>query len=261
MKRRDFLAASCALGAASLSRSGGAQAADEAGESKEYYELRLYQIATEEKQKQLEQFFGEALLPALNRIGIKPVGVFKFLDESSLNLYVLLPHKTLESFVTARQKVMADPQFLEAGAAFLDAPKSDPAYDRVESALLMAFDKMPKLEVPSTKASRVLQLRIYESHSEKKALKKIDMFNTGGEISIFRKTGLNPVFFGSALIDSKLPNLTYMVGFDDQEASEKAWAAFRSHPDWNALKNDPQYKDTVSNITNILLRPAACSQI
>jgi hypothetical protein len=209
----------------------------------------------------LEQFLAKALIPAWNRLGIKPVGVFKFLDESSLNMYVLLPHKSIESFVTARRKVMADQQFLQAGGAVLDAPKSDPAYDRVESALLVAFDDMPKLEVPSTKESRVLQLRIYESHNEKKALKKIDMFNTGGEIAIFRKTGLNPVFFGEALIDSKLPNLTYMVGFDDQEASEKAWEAFRSHPDWNTLKKDPQYKDTVSNITNILLRPAACSQI
>ena len=261
MKRREFLAASCALSAASLTQSGTAQAADTGGESKEYYELRLYQIETEEKQRQLEQFLGEALIPAWNRIGIKPVGVFKFLDESSLNLYVLVPHKSFESFTTARRKVMADEQFLQAGAAVLDTPEIDPVYKRVESALLAAFDGMPKLEVPSTKESRVLQLRIYESHSDKKALKKIDMFNIGGEIPIFRKTGLTPVFFGEALIDSKLPNLTYMLGFDDQEASEKAWDAFRSHPDWATLKKDPQYKDTVSNITNILLRPAACSQI
>ncbi len=87
------------------------------------------------------------------------------------------------------------------------------------------------------------------------------MFNGGGEIAIFRKTGLMPVIFGEALIGPKLPNLTYMVGFDDEEAQEKAWQAFRSHPDWAKLKSDPQYKDTVPNITNILLRPAACSQI
>jgi len=221
MKRRDFLAASCALRAATLSRPGGAQAADEDCESKEYYELRQYQIASDEKQKQLEQFLGKALIPACNRFGIKPVGVFKFLDESSLNLYVLLPHKSVESFVTARRKVMADQQFLQAGGVVLDAAKSDPVYDRVESALLVAFDEMPKLEIPSTKESRVLQLRIYESHSEKRALKKIDMFNAGGEIAIFRKTGLNPVFFGEALIDSKLPNLTYMVGFSTHESLAK----------------------------------------
>jgi len=261
MKRRQFLAASCAFGAASLAQSRRTQAADKCCKSKEYYELRLYRIASEEKQEQLEQFLGEALIPAWNRIGIKPVGVFKFLDESSLDLYVLLPHQTIESFGNARRTVMGDQQFLQAGGVVLDLPKSAPAYDRMESALFVAFDNMPKLEVPSTKESRVLQLRIYESHSEKKALKKIDMFNGGGEIEIFRKTGLDPVFFGEALIDSKLPNLTYMLGFDDQAALEKAWDAFRGHPDWNALKKDPQYKDTVSKITNILLRPADCSQI
>jgi hypothetical protein len=87
------------------------------------------------------------------------------------------------------------------------------------------------------------------------------MFNQGGEIEIFRKAGLKPVFFGQALIGSKLPNLTYMVGFDDMEALEAGWKAFMAHPDWNALKNDEQYKDTVSNITNWILRPTAASEI
>ena len=52
-----------------------------------------------------------------------------------------------------------------------------------------------------------------------------------------------------------------MLGFDDMEAKEKGWAAFLEPPEWDKLKKDPQYKDTVSNITNIMLRPAACSQI
>jgi hypothetical protein len=49
------------------------------------------------------------------------------------------------------------------------------------------------------------------------------MFNEGGEIAIFRRTGLAPVFFGEALVGSKIPNLTYMLGFDDMEALEKGW--------------------------------------
>jgi len=72
---------------------------------------------------------------------------------------------------------------------------------------------------------------------------------------------LKPVFFGESLIGSKLPNLTYMLGFDDEEALKTGWDNFLSDPGWDALKKDPQYKDTVSNITNLLLRPVACSQI
>ena len=32
-------------------------------------------------------------------------------------------------------------------------------------------------------------------------------------------------------------------------------------PEWDKLKNDPQYKDTVSAITNIILKPTPYSQI
>ena len=145
--------------------------------------------------------------------------------------------------------------------AVLMAPKSDPAYERFESSLLLAFDGMPKLEVPSDKDTRVVQLRIYESHSIERHLMKVAMFNDGGEIEIFRKTGMDPVFFGQALIGSLLPNLTYMLQFDDMEAMDKAWDAFRKHPDWDALKGDPQYKDTVSRITNMVMRPLKASQI
>jgi len=167
----------------------------------------------------------------------------------------------VESVVTATDRVMADPDYLKAGEAVLDAPITDPAYLRRESSLLVAFDAMPKLEVPTTKPTRVLQLRTYESHSVMKGRKKVEMFNKGGEIAIFRRVGMNPVFFGEALIGSKLPCLTYMLGFDDKEAQDKAWAAFRDDPAWLELKAKDEYKDTVSNITNLVLRPSPASQI
>ena len=52
-----------------------------------------------------------------------------------------------------------------------------------------------------------------------------------------------------------------MLGFDNPDAMEKGWEAFLSDPAWLELKADAAYNDTVSNITNILLQPAACSQI
>ena len=52
-----------------------------------------------------------------------------------------------------------------------------------------------------------------------------------------------------------------MLGFADKAAKEAAWKSFISHPDWKALKADPQYKDTANKITNILLRPSQGSQL
>jgi hypothetical protein len=182
-------------------------------------------------------------------------------EPEGLDLYVLLVHKSLESVVAASTVIGSDPDYRKAAASVLNAPKSDPTYERIESSLMVAFDAIPKLELPTNKQSRIFQLRVYESHNSLAGKKKVEMFNTGGEIAVFRKCGMNPVFFGESLIGAKLPNLTYMLGFDDMDAKQKAWDTFRVDPEWKKLKANPYYKDTVSNITNIMLRPASCSQI
>ncbi|HID23803.1 MAG TPA: NIPSNAP family protein, partial [Planctomycetaceae bacterium] len=108
---------------------------------------------------------------------------------------------------------------------------------------------------------RIFELRTYESHSVKAGKKKVEMFNQGGEIAIFQKTGLQPVFFAETIIGPQMPNLTYMLAFDDMAARDAAWNRFIRDPDWEKLKADPQYKDTVSNITDVILRPAPYSQV
>jgi hypothetical protein len=155
---------------------------------------------------------------------------------------------------------MADDEYRKAGAEYVDVPLSEPAYVRMKSSLMVAFKDMPKLEAPEKK-SRIFELRIYESHSIKAAKKKIEMFNEGGEIAIFRKTGLQPVLFGETLIGPKMPNLTYMLVFDDLVHRDAKWKVFGGDPAWKKLRSDPAYKGTVSNITDIILRPASYSQI
>ncbi len=258
MKRRDFLTTSCLAGLAPLAATA---AAADAKTAKQYLELKLYKMASAEKRKAFVDFLAKAAIPAWERLGIKPVGVFEFLDDSSPDLYVLLPAASADILLSANDRLMADAEFLKAGAAVLGAPKSDPAYQRVESTLMLAFDGVPTVRTPAKGDERVFRLRIYESHNAERAKKKIEMFNTAGELDVFVKNGLNPVFFGESLVGSKLPNLTYMLGFDTKEAGEAAWAKFLASPGWTKLKKDPAYKDTVSGITNIFLRPAACSQI
>lgn len=231
----------------------------------EYYELRLYFMLPGAKQKLLNDFLRDAAIPAWNRLGIGPVGVFTVTYGPNLpTLYVLLPHKNLESVVAASARLTADAEYQKAGTEFLSVPMSDPAFVRMESSLLIAFEEMPKLEAPKGAAGnkpRIFEMRTYESHSEKAGKKKIEMFNAGGEIPIFRRTGLQPVFFGETIIGPKMPNLTYMLTFENMQARDKSWDAFRDDPDWKKLSANPIYKDTVSNITDIILRPAAYSQI
>ncbi|MHC4133077.1 MAG: NIPSNAP family protein [Planctomycetota bacterium] len=258
MKRREFLASSC-LAAASLSQL--AKAADEPTGSKQYLELRRYEIASAGQQKAFDDFLAKATIGALNRLGSSPIGVFTMAEDENYDIWVLVPHNNLESAITANTKMLADSQYQKDGSAVLSCSIDNPVYKRLESSLLLAFDKCSKVEVPTNKDGRVFQLRIYESHNTVMAKKKIEMFNKGGEIAIFRKSGMNPVFFGESIIGSKMPNLTYMLGFDDGEAQEAAWDKFLNDPEWEKLSSNPYYEDTVSNITNLVLRPAASSQI
>jgi len=260
MQRREFLAGPCAAGLASLA-GGSAIAQNQPG--REYYELRRYEIETPEQKAGFDKFLTEAAIPALNRLGIKPVGVF-YPEKDLSPIYILLPHRSLESFATLTQRLGEDRQFLQAGSAFLDAPVDQPAYKSLETQLMMAFEGMPQLETPITSEGRVLQLRTYESPSEKTGLKKIEMFNTA-EIAIFRKVGLHPVFFGQTLAGTKMPNLTYMLVFKDAQEQQENWKKFGADPDWQKLRAMPEYADKTilrpKGITNLILKPAGYSQI
>jgi hypothetical protein len=159
--------------------------------------------------------------------------------------------------------MLEDAEYLKAGEEFLNAPPDAPAFFRMECSLLRAFDKMPALEQPvgADKKGRIFDLRIYESANPLKAKKKIQMFNEGGEIAIFRKTGLNPVMFAETIVGPAMPNLQYMLCFEDMKQYDAGWAAFRADPDWAKLSKDKQYKETVSNISDILLKPTGYSQL
>ena len=268
MKRRQFMmTAGMAALVGTVTRD--ARAAD-AGGAQQVLEFRTYQFMSEEKLKIFSDFLAQAMIPALNRIGVSPVGAFRLMkaDNPKLQLAtdelvirLLLPHAHAESALTLAYRLAADEAYAAASLKVLDTPQKDPVYARFEAQLLLAFPQCPKVEVPSQAMERVVQLRIYESHNDERALRKIEMFNEGGEIGIFRRVGMNPVFFGQSIAGTKLPNLHYMLSFDSTTAQDKAWNAFRADPAWLKLKDDPRYKDTVSNITNLVLRPLPRSQV
>ena len=264
MKRRDFLKTSSIAGAAVLSPwAGGAVSAQDA--SREFYELRTYEMQTGNRKAVLNEYLAKACIPAMNRLGVKPVGVFTVVaGTNALNLFVLVPHPSLEHFLSAPARLAADAEYQKAAALYLSASIDSPAYTRYESTLLWSFKNVPRVRVPAEAAGnqpRLFELRIYESHSETAAHKKIEMFNEGGEIGIFDRVGLRSVFFGQTLVGRRQPNLVYMTVHQDMVAREKTWEAFRNSADWKALSSNPVYANTVSATTVVFLRPAAYSQI
>lgn len=265
MQRRDFLTSSLAAAAVAL-HPDLSQAQASAGKPREYYELRKYQLQSGPQTRILQSYLSDALIPALNRMGFSPIGVFNVdLGPQTPATYVLIPSTSLETLVNAELHLAKDDEFMKGAAPFWAAPATAPAFLRIESSLMIAFEGWPQVTVPPVTAQhgkRVFQLRIYESPSHQDHVRKVEMFHSG-EFDIFQKAGFWNVFFGDTLIGPRLPQLTYMVSFPDIADIDVKWDAFRNNPDWKKLSAEHKYsfESIVSNIDSLILRPASFSQI
>ncbi|MDR3406338.1 MAG: NIPSNAP family protein [Chthoniobacter sp.] len=263
MKRRDFIQNTLAvsLGATALLDTH-APAADHPTSAREIYELRVYSLKVAKKPL-LDDYLSKAFIPALRRLQIGRVGVFSEAPNGEeVAVYVLIVFASAEQCVTLPAHLAADAEHQKAGADYLAATAADPVYERIQSSLHLALEGMPTLASPDPSKSRLLNLRIYESHNERAAAKKIEMFNLH-EMPLFRRVGLTPVFFGQTLVGSNLPNLTYMLVFPDDEARKATWKSFGADDEWKKLKTMPEYadKEIVSKITNKILTPESYSEI
>jgi NIPSNAP len=226
----------------------------------EFYQLTVYHYSSTQQELLLDNYLQNALLPALHRYHINKVGVFKAIanDTAALKtIYVLVPVQNLGALIKIQEKLLADNQYQTDGAGYLNAPFSSPAYTRMETILLKAFSLAPEMQVPNLKAAkkdRVYELRSYESATEKIFQNKVQMFNKGDEIGIFRKLNFNAVFYSEVVAGGKMPNLMYMTSFENMDDRNAHWKAFGSDTSWVKLKSMPEYQNNVSHIDITFLR-------
>ena len=261
MKRRAFIKTAAGVGiaaAASVTK----PLADHhgGGHGPQTLEWRKYVVETAEQREIIDRFLKTAAIPALNRLGSKPIGVFYDKDNvDDLSVYMLTPFRSMEVFTGAPQALAGDNEFMANANEYLNTAKKQPGYQRIESTLMSAFTGFPQVKAPLS-GERIFELRIYESHNELKGHLKVEMFNEA-ELDIFEKVGLQGVFYGQSVVGSNLPNLTYMIAYKNMDERKAAWGRFSKHPDWQVLKKNERYKDTVSKIVAKYLVPAPYSQI
>lgn len=264
MHRRQFLAATLATSAVAAMRS--AEAETPAAQPREFYQIRRYALRSGPQLKLTEDYLGNALIPALARLGMGPVGAFRLdIGPQTPAYYVLIPATQAGTLAELDLRLQDDAEFLRAAEPFWSAPASSPAFERVEISLLEAFKGWPRLTPPAaaaTKGKRIFQLRIYESPSDRDHVRKVEMFHSG-EFEIFQAAGFHPVFFGDTLIGTRMPNLTYMLSFTDTAELEAKWDVFRNDSAWKKLSTDSRFgfEPIVDNITNLILSPLQASQI
>jgi len=232
----------------------------------QFYEIRIYHVAQKAQEDRVDSYLKDVYLPALHRAGIAKAGVFKPVETDTAAfgklIYVFIPFISVDQFMQLPEVLKSDQVFNQEGKSFADAVYNDPPYARYESIFLKAFMYMPQFVAPvysNNPSERIYELRSYESATEAKAIKKIEMFNQGGEIKLFESLGCNALFFGEVLVGSHKPNLMYMITFSDMKSHDDHWIAFRASPEWKTLSGMAEYKNTVSKASPYLLHPTSYS--
>ena len=258
MDRRKFVGASMLTAASFTAQS--VFSANEQLAKKELYEWREYDINFGSSQAALHQYLEKALIPALNKQGVKQVGAFRELSKSEPpKIYLLIPYPSFEQYLTIRENVKKDNAFIENSQAYDKIAPEKAVYNRVITSLMIAFDGLPVMKNPPD-GQRIFELRTYEGYNEDAVKRKIKMFNDE-EFDIFYRTGLNPVFFGEMIAGKNLPCLSYMLWFKNMEERDANWKAFGADAAWKKVSADPQYANSVSNIIRVFLEPLAYSQV
>lgn len=228
-------------------------------------ELRQFQLrnTADDMRGRTSEHLGKAFLPALKRAGAGPAGLFtSSISPDSPYILMVSSYASLGDWDSIRDKVGQDKEYQKARDAFYAAGLT---YVRMETSLLRAFDTVPNIEVPpgdEKRPARVFELRTYESNNLGTLRRKVSMFNSG-EIGVFRRLNMLPVFFGERIAGPNMPSLTYMLAFDDLAAREKAWRAFGADAEWKKMRVQPGFSDAeiVSNISNVILTPLPASPI
>ena len=256
MKRRTFVTASAAAGLYAETPAG--------TPANSFYHLLYFYMRAGTQVDRTTQYLSGVFLPAARRAGLAPVGFFSpVVGERSPFILSLASYPSWAAMEAVHNKFAEDKEFQKGFDGYNNI--QDPPYLRMESSLLRAFDGMPSLEVPAgdgKRPARIFEMRTYESVNEKASARKIKMFEDG-EMGIFRRLGMAPVFFGRTIMGSNLPSLTYMLTFDDLAARDQLWRNFGADPEWQKLRAQPGLSDAeiVSNIGNAILRPLPFSPI
>lgn len=231
----------------------------------EYYQLETYYFATPQQEALIDQYLEKAYLPALHGYGIKNIGVFKPIANDTAvtkSVYVLIAFNSWKQVLEITEKLQTNQDYKANGSAFLGAAFDSPSFKRKEISLVKAFSMAPKMALPALTAplaERVYELRSYESASDNLYRNKVQMFNEGGEVALFKRLGFNAIFYGDVVAGAKMPNLVYMTSFNSMADRNAHWDVFRNDPEWKALSGNPVYQHNVSKADIILTRPAPYS--
>lgn len=198
-------------------------------------------------------------IPAYNRKNIKAGAFVPYKKEGKKRRLLLFIYPDITTYHRVKRTIWNDTEFRKAAQPYFDktAPTRLTSISKVSCAKLST--KVPSLLMPD-KNRTLFELRTYHSPNEEANHRKVAMFNKD-EIDVFDKVGINSVCYGEVLAGPIMPAVMYLTWYKDEPTRNAAWDKFRAHPDWQRIKNLPEYAYTATRNTSLLLSPLPYSQI
>ena len=227
--------------------------------ARDYYLIQVYHCSTAKQIANIDAFLKNTFLPYIHENGIQKVGVFAPLDNDTARdkrLYVWVPFKNIQKLDELDQKIEALDPMGNAAIIHLESADSSLPYTRIEKIITRAFKFQPQYVTKSTltkSSSRVYEYRSYESPTEAMHLKKVHMFNEGGEVTLFASLNFNAIFYSKVIAGSSIPNLIYMTSFNNMEDRNAHWKSFGEAPLWKKISAAPEYLNTVNRNETVLM--------
>ncbi|MEV4581572.1 NIPSNAP family protein [Nonomuraea jabiensis] len=236
-----------------------------------FYLLRVYDtplvgdIGRSGANPLLDDYLANTLLPALDRLGCGPTGVFvTWVGQESLTRRVVITGgPDLALLADLDHHLDLDDSYRSAADPFVNADNDRPPFGRIHSTLLRAMPSLARLHTRPDlvgNPNRLFELRRYYSPTLGSHERKVEMF-VEGEADILDRTGLTGVMYASDLVGSDLPCLTYLWCYEDLATREAGEARWFANPEAHEFFSRDRYKNTRSTISNEILKPLPYSQV
>ena len=238
MNRRSFAGVLGGLGVL-----GGAPARAATGEKRtRFYVLQSFKLQAGTQLPRLHEHYSKAL-PKIDALWSGPKIFLEALIAPHMpQMLTIYGFSSLDEMWSVHGKVPEPPD-----TGF------EPLFEALDTTLVEAAPYSPEITTSRNPKPRVFELRTYHSPTFRQ-LGALHARFSGPEIKIFHRTGIHPILYSSTLVGQNMPNLTYLIPFDNLAHRESAWNAFAADPEWVRVRKESIEKSgQISIIQNISL--------
>jgi hypothetical protein len=227
--------------------------------AREFYLIQIYHCSSNQQIQGIDTYLQNTYIPYLHKTGIQKVGVFAPIANdtaSDKKLYVWVPMQSLNMLDKLDKALEQLNPMGKNEIVDLENADSSLPYNRIERIVTKSFKYQAQFEKNTslTKSpDRIYEYRSYESPTENAHLRKVHMFNEGGEITLFKRLNFNAIFYSKAIVGDRMPNLIYITSFNNMADRDAHWKAFSASPEWQSISNMPKYMKSVNRNETVLM--------